>query len=179
MTTLPFPPRRSHLRAFWLGLHGVALAASALVALGLGMGRAGVALAVFFAVTLAAGLRWSEGPLALYRAWHRTGKAVARIGQWWTLAVTYYLLFAVTGRAGARLDLGPPSGSTWQPYASGDATGNGTREPAGGWVGRFVREARHPRRTWWLAVLPCLVILSLFTDDARGEDVPSNIYTLY
>lgn len=179
MTTLPFPPRRSHLRAFWLGLHGPAFAAGALLALNSGTQRAGIALAIVLAATLAAGLRWSEIVLAAYRAWHRAGKAVARIGQWWTLAVTYYLLFAITGRAGARVDLAPPSGSMWTPYGSGDTTGDGVREPAVGWVGRFVREAGGPRRAWWLAVLPSLVIVSLFTNDAPDEDVPSNIYTLY
>ena len=44
--TLPFPPRRSHLTAFWLGLHVAAFAVAGLLGLGLGAPRAALAVAL-------------------------------------------------------------------------------------------------------------------------------------
>ena len=177
--TLPFPPRRSHLTAFWLGLHAAAFVAAGLLGLGLGTPRVAVVVALLLTGTLALGLGWGDSVLLAYRAWNKAAGVIARIGQGWILAVTYYLVLTPIGRAGSRLDLASSPGSTWRPYGAGHASGNGTAEPRAGWARRLAREARGRDRAWWLGVLPLLLIMSLFASGSGDEDIPSNIYTLY
>ena len=177
--TLPFPPRRSHLTAFWLGLHAAAFVAAGLLGLGLGIPGAALGIAVLLAGTLALGLIRRDTVLFFYRAWNKAAQVVARLGQGWILAVTYYLVLTPIGRAGSRLDLASSPGSMWRPYRAGHASANGTAEPRAGWARRLAREARGRDRAWWIGVLPLLVILSLFASRSGDEDVPSNIYTLY
>jgi hypothetical protein len=177
--TLPFPPRRSHLTAFWLGLHVAAFAVAGLLALGLGAPRAALAVALLLTGTLALGLGRRDSVLPAYRAWNKAAGVIARIGQGWILAVTYYLALTAIGRTGSRLDLASSPGSMWRPYGAGHASGNGTAEPRAGWARRLAHEARSRDRAWWIGVLPLLMILSLFASDSGDEDIPSNIYTLY
>jgi hypothetical protein len=177
--TLPFPPRRSHLSAFWLALNLGSILASSGLALGLGFHQGIVALPVAFIATAAIGLIWRDGPLFLYRVWNKAAQTVARVGQWWVLAVTYYLVLSVTARGGSRLDLVRRTGSMWKAYGDGNGTRNVTGGTRRGWASRFAREARGRERAWWISVLPLLLVVSLFGLDSKDEDVPSNIYTLY
>lgn len=177
--TLPFPPRRSHLTGFWLALNLAALIGAILVGLWLGLGERIVLLPALFAATIAGGLAWRDGIVVAYRVWNRAARAVAAVGQWWIVALTYYLGLTVLRRvSGSRLDLAPPASSMWKPYPADRAT-NGAPATAAGWVRQSFAAARSADRPWWTGLLPLLLVLSLFPHRDTREDVPSNIYTLY
>lgn len=177
---LPFPPRRSHLRAFWLALNLAAAVACSLAFVALQIPKSVPTMLAFLGAVAAAGLAWQDGPVWLYRAWNRVARSLGRMGQWWVLAVTYYLVLSATGRRGSRLDFAAPSGSMWKPFGFAS---NGVTHHNGaygrGWLHSLLDQARAPERIWWLGVVPFLVLLSLFPRQAGSDEMPANTYTLF
>jgi hypothetical protein len=180
MHTLPFPPRRSHFVAFWLGLN-LALGVVLFIALGSLLGPPGIWSALAGTLGLVVGgLIWQDGSLFLYRAWKKASELVMRMSKGWVLAVLYYVVLTPVGLTGARLELDRPSGTMWRPYETEptDPVGaRGARNRTG--LGRLRAEARARDRLWWLAVGPFLVVIAALHLESEEEDLPSAIYTLY
>jgi hypothetical protein len=177
--TLPFPPRRAHLTAFWLGLNLPILPLAALVPVGGGGATRALLAVALLASTLTAGFLWREAPLYLYRVWNKAAVGVALVGRRWVLAASYYLVISAAARGGSRLELALPSGSMWRPYGSRGPDGDPARAPGRGWVRRLLEDARRPEHGWRLSLVPFLVLLSWLHVETSDEDVPSNVYTLY
>jgi hypothetical protein len=180
MLTLPFPPRRSHLTAFWLGLNAMAAVVLFLLALALGTRAAVVVVPVLVATSIAVGSVWREPVLFFYRAWRKLSRIVIRSAQWWVSAVVYFGVLPLVGRAGTRLEIHPGVSPRWQEYEPGTDPYQGADDgSAPGAFRRLRAAARAPERAWWLPLLPLFAALSFLHGEAQEEDLPSNIYTLY
>jgi hypothetical protein len=180
MLALPFPPRRSHLRAFRLGVTIASAVGLFLVCRALGWSAAWlIALAIAAGVYLV-GWVWSGLSLRLYRLWNRAAGRVGALARVWLVALLHYAVLSLSRSDGTELNIHHPGGSLWQAYHTGASHLSFGPDSRAGWVSQFVREAWRPGRRWWLLLLPLFLLLSLFTvDEDRREVVPENIYTLF
>jgi hypothetical protein len=180
MLSLPYPPRRSHLRGFWLVLT-LTLAPLYMVALwlfGPGLAMTASGLVLFGAVVL--GFAWAPLPKVLYRIWMLAAQRFAVVGRLYVAALIHFLLLPSAGRAEAALALSDPKGSMWRPYRAAPEGAGGSVAAEEKWFMQLVRESRTRGRGWWLLLLPPLMVLSLFVADAKDDkSVPENIYTLF
>ena len=179
MLELPFPPRRSHLHAFWWTLMlitGLVVLFSAHVLASpviVGFGGS------FLVVLLVAGLIWKQIPDFVYRAWFYAQKGFARVAQIYVAALIFFVVITTAKGADGALQISGASGSMWRTYP---ARLTKPKEPMGsgqGWVAEFLHNARTPDRRWWLFLLPLLIVLALFRSGSASGQTPENIYTLF
>jgi hypothetical protein len=179
MFDLPYPPRRSHLTAFWLGMNAMVMAGLLLLLAALGA-QDGIRIFLgTLVVVLIAGLAWKPPVLLLYRIWRKGTGIVVDGVRWWVLTVMYFVVFPVVGRGGTRLNTEAAGQAGWRDYEPGSGSDGGTREARMTWLRRVLGETRDRERSWWLPLLPFVLLVSLLHTGEKAEEVPSNIYTLY
>ena len=179
MFDLPFPPRRSHLTAFWLGMNAVVMAGLLVLLTALGAQNGIRIFLGILVVVLIAGFAWKPPVLFLYRIWRKGNAIVVRAVRWWVLTVMYFVVFPVVGRGGTRLNTEAAGHTSWRAYEPGSGSEGGTREARMTWLRRVLGETRDMERAWWLPLLPFVLLISLLYAGEKEEEVPSNIYTLY
>ena len=178
-TTLSF--RRADVAGFWI----LATTLLALVS-----GRMAVELqlpplvwgAAAAALVLAPALWWRDWFYAGVATWNTFGVFMTSCLRRYTLAVSYYIVFAALGRAGSSLDVSrhPPQISKWLPLPN-----ENTRRA--GWAFGPTAEKHQTLpswlagndRTWAWCVWPITTLLLLLKDEQRDVTPPSSTYTLY
>jgi hypothetical protein len=183
---LPPRPRRPGLLGFWLAQS--VLAGTVVLAAPLPFGRPpAFAFGGVLAVTLAlVGIARPAWPVVAYRNWNRAARRVARAAEVWTLAVCYFVVFPVVGRAGSALSIERiASGSAWAerrtlaassyPSLSAEPEGPGAND---NWVGAILGWSRSSRNLWAFTLIPFLVLLRSFSVDRDEVKLDTN-YTLY
>lgn len=180
MLELPFPPRRSHLIAFWwtltlfMGL--VLLFAAQLMASPMGtIGVGGAALVVL----LVSGLIWKQIPAFVYRVWFSANKRFARVAQVYVASLIHFVVFTTAKSADSALQLSEVKGSMWRTYPARSTKPGGAARSRHSWVAEFLQNAKTPERRWWLFLLPLLLVLALFRSGKESSEMPENIYTLF
>lgn len=184
---LPPGPRRPELVSFSLAL-GVLLGVLVLlVSLVVGGVLALVpSTAIFLALATIGFLRprLLVGP---YRLWNRFGRRAASIAENWTLAVCYYVIFPVAGKAGSTFPKGKidPAGSEWVARQSlpPSSLASLSGAPEGpwadrGWIRATLGWAGSSSNLWTFALLPFLILLRSFSYERDEVRLDTN-YTLY
>ena len=84
------------------------------------------------------------------------------------------------------MDRPPAEESLWLPRQSLASTSDktlqtkvGGREPADGWIVRYVTWVLESREVWRLFLLPFLLLLFLLQSSEEELTVPENTYTLF
>ncbi len=180
--SLPNPPRRAALRAFWLTsvcLFGLPAAAvmSALA------GISPVVIVLVWVGILCFGVIMPQHVAVVYGVWLRLSSRALRLSNLAMTAVCFYLVFPVVGAAGTRLPLKRAAAgeSLWE---AADTRAGGTADEAdatagsgGGWVFRYLNRAVESGNLWTICLLPFLVMLRF--NDQQKNFYPSQIYTLF
>jgi len=175
------PVRHAALRAFWLtGTFLAGVVTGVLVACVRDLQQALAAGFVATVLAAAPGLVWPEAVRPAYRAWNHLARVYARIARLVLLGVAYYGIVAPVGRVGATLDLADPRGSMWRPAAPAATDGSQSElgDAAGGWIGRLARWGSRSRHSWWLVLLPVLVLLRA-VESEQPAGPAADLYTLF
>jgi len=178
MMTLPFPPRRSELAAFWLVLNGGLALGLAIVLIIVGRSDLlWLALALPSGLALL-GLLRRDFQMRCFSYWRRGARTAASAFQRWVLLVTYYVVISLVARGGSSIKTRSPD-AAWSAFREETGLDASFSGGDGAWMLQIVRSARAPDRIWWLALLPFLMMISLFQGKSGEKDIPTNIYTLY
>lgn len=179
MLTLPKPPRRAYLRAFWILLSTVAT--GMLFALGsffpiLRLEGFGLVIPFLF---LLVGIMWPGVASLPYRVWNRLVPLISRGLQAYLLSILYFVVFSAVGKAGSNLVLrraDPRNG--WLPYSEAINTCAETSHPSAGWIRNYLKWATQSPNGWLYVLLPFLLLVSALELEEEKAP-PTNIYTLY
>lgn len=176
MLDVPFPPRRSHIRAFWWTF--MLFLALLLIVLTLMTGWPGtiISAGVPLAGLLISGAIGDRVPSFFYRLWFHANKRFALAAQTYVAALIHFLVFTSAPRAHTELQLEDKHASMWRPYPMRPMTSGRNQQ---GWITQFLDNTRIPERRWWLFLLPLLLTLSLFRAGQAADAMPENIYTLF
>jgi hypothetical protein len=176
MLDLPFPPRRSHIRAFWWTLIFFLALLLALLARLIELPGVIITGGLVIAVVAVSGVIWERIPAFCYRLWFHANKRFALGAQLYVAALIHFLVFSSAPKAQIELKLNDTQGSMWRPYPIRSPESARAHE---GWVGQFLENTRMPERRWWLFLLPLLLMLALFRAGQASDVMPENIYTLF
>ncbi len=185
--TLPQPPRRVWLRAFWLTL----MMGAGLVMLGLrlaiGPGMAWLGLSSAMVALLAAGTISRRIRRKAYDVWARGADRYARVASM-VLTRIVFLIVSAGSRAGSRMRMSAPEAgegetSGWvgrRSMASPPEYRSPHFDPAasGSWAAATMAWARNTGNLWFLWVLPYLAFLRR-VETRQVRSLGGNIYTLY
>jgi hypothetical protein len=187
MITLPRPPRRAHLRSFWIALCAMLGLSVTIIMWFFALPHP---LAIPFATgtaPVAVGLivpRWI-GPF--YAIWNKLARRVAYITRLALMGICYFVIFVVVRQAGARFTRKRPRymRTTWtrrgnQAETTGPSFSSVTsKDPTErGWATAYFIWARRTGNWWAIVLLPFLFLLSVLADDDR-KTLPAHIYTLF
>jgi hypothetical protein len=187
MITLPRPPRRAHLRSFWMALC-VMLGSSATIIMWF------LALPHPFTIPLATGtglvavgLIMTEWIRPFYAIWNKVARRVAYVTRLALMGICYFVVFVVVARAGARFPRTRPRSTrtSWIPRGNQDETTGSSfssvrlKDPTEReWATAYFIWARRTGNWWAIVLLPFLSLLSVLADDDK-ETLPAHIYTLF
>ena len=187
MIHLP-PPRMAYIKSFWLSV-------SALAGLGLSwalwmweptwtiLGITFTLISCFFGI-------WEINPRIMwvaYKVWMKIVDKVCIIVNCVILWIAFAVLFSIVGTIGTSLILKkPPSKNTlWVPRATLDPQLYESPSPLPGlvalknnWILKFLGWAIPAGHYWTLALLPFLILTSLYTTVPNDNQQTTN-YTLY
>lgn len=177
--TLPFPPHRSHLSGFWIGVHLLGCLAAAALWAGQATRPWSMVLLATLVGTFLLGLLRRSWILFAYRAWNRLVRLMGRAQQGWVLIVLHRVVLVMVRLAGPTLPLTLEGDTTWEKYGL-DPRAQGQADAGGTLARRLLREARGLERGWWLGLLPFLLLLAWMAPEPEAEfEVPGNLYTLF
>jgi hypothetical protein len=186
MITLPRPPRRAHLRSFWIALCAM-------------LGSSATIILWFFALPhpwtiplatgglVAVGLMMTEWIRPFYAIWNKVARRVAFMTRLALMEICYFVVFVVVGQAGARFSRtrSRSTRTTWIPRGNqAEATGSSFSSvqlkdaTERGWATAYFVWARRTGNWWAIVLLPFLSLLSVLADDDK-ETLPAHIYTLF
>jgi hypothetical protein len=187
MITLPKPPRRAHLRSFWIALCAMFWSSATLIMWFFALPhRFTIPLATATGL-IAVGLimpRWI-GPF--YAIWNKVARAVAYVTRLALMGICYFVVFVVVAQAGARFTRKRPRsmGTTWTPRGNqaetpGPRFSSVTLKDATerGWATAYFIWARRTGNWWAVVLLPFLFLLSVLADEDT-KTLPAHIYTLF
>jgi hypothetical protein len=186
MITLPRPPRRAHLRSFWIALCAMLGLSVTIIMWFFALPHA---LAIPFATgtaLVAVGLIVPEWIGPFYAIWNKVARRVAFITRLALMGICYFVVFVVVRQAGARFTRKRyrSTRTTWSPRGNQAETGSSfssmrledPTEP--GWATAYFIWARRTGNWWAIVLLPFLSLLSVLADDDR-KTLPAHIYTLF
>ena len=191
ITMPPYYCRRAWLRSFWLVAScSVGLACGALlVAIGQRHGvPTGAAVALALAVP---GLVWPLATSKAFRAWNRLAGRFAAVARLYLTRVCLYTIVPAVGLLGSSMTMERPASveSGWmrrrfpRSLAYGSTADLDTAaSPASGqagWLQAYSSWARRSDNWWTFGLIPFLVLLTAFEEDAPEDPLDHDIYTLY
>ena len=174
---LPEPPRRAHLRAFWLAVSAMLGAIGAAAASWWSVPHP-VAVPVTASIILAAaGVMATNAVRPVYRLWNALSRRAARAARPVVAALCYFVIFVIVGMGGTKLERGRSTASTskWVKRSAGP---HDRRAAGESWTAGYIGWARHTGNVWALVLLPFLIVLSMLTEDDTVA-LPVHIYTLF
>jgi hypothetical protein len=187
MITLPRPPRRAHLRSFWIALCAM-LSSSATTIMWFFALPHPLAIPLATGTGLVAvGLMMPEWIRPFYTLWNKVARRVASITRLALMGICYFVVFVVVAQAGARFTRKRPRSmrTTWTPRGKQAETAGPSfssvmlKDPTErGWATAYFIWARRTRNCWAIVLLPFLSLLSVLADDDK-ETLPAHIYTLF
>jgi hypothetical protein len=184
----PYHSRRAWLRSFWLVVSVAAgLGCGVLLAVGghahaLG---AGVAIGVALAVP---GLIWPHATAMAFRAWNKLARLFANAARLYVTRVCLYTIFPVVGLFGSTMTMDRPASldTGWarrrfpRTAAYGSTADLDAPTPSNsGWLRDYASWASRSGRPWTLGLVPFLILLSVFEEEAPAIPPDHDIYTLY
>jgi hypothetical protein len=185
MITLPTPPRRAHLRSFWIALWAMLASSAAIVMWFFALPHP---LTIFLAVGLVAiGLMMTKWISPFYAIWNKVARRVAFITRLALMGICYFVVFVVVALAGARFTRkrSRSMGTTWTPRGNHSETpgprfSSVTLKDATerGWATAYFIWARRTGNWWAVVLLPFLFLLSVLADEDT-KTLPAHIYTLF
>ena len=187
MITLPSQARRALLTSFWLVV-SVTVGLIAGASLWLFARRSGLLVGVGVACAWGlTGRLWPRLVSAVYRAWNRAARLVARGGRSALLWICYFVVMLVVGKSGGRF--GPRGstshGSLWMsrgtlPPAAYPGQFNAPTDgvTVDGWVRGYLHWAANSKNLWAIALLPFLALIAVLEEQEQPV-LPATIYTLF
>ncbi|WP_454062757.1 hypothetical protein [Candidatus Nitrospira salsa] len=190
MIQLPFPPGTVRLKCFWFVV-------SLLIGLSIGI-FCQLAMALDWLlvsgwvvmVMFLPGLVWPDMTSFLYRVFNKSSRVFSQQAITLLVAVCFAIISVAVGRQASALRLAslPESHSLWQAKGSvalGDQTignGNGVSRlntTHQSWGMNFLRWTLESGNWWMGALLPFLLLISIFGKDQEATVVSGSVYTLY
>jgi hypothetical protein len=169
--------RRAEVIAFWVVGTAVAWLFGLVAATAMELRPSwlwGVATAV---TAIAPGAFWSPWFETGIWLWNGTVRRFATLLKSYTLAVSYYTLFAAVG-ASRSTRAGGAGSSGWMQRDHALTTSNsGPRGEE--WARAIGLFARAPGRTWAVTLLPLVALLRMLGHDEQAARVSGSSYTLY
>ncbi len=178
------PPRRAHLRAFWL------IQSAYIGVLGAILGRAvGLPRYVFTGIILGLlvalfGFAWPQATAGFYRSWARWAENYGRWAKRWLLRICYYFVFTPAGCVGSTIS-GERRESMWVPRSTLSPLTYGsphdlpfpgcTRHRLGAYYPGWAYKSGH---LWALGLWPFLFLIAAL-DDENPDRYSGHIYTLF
>jgi hypothetical protein len=187
MITLPTPPRRAHLRSFWIALCAI-LGSSAAIIMWFSALPHPLAIPLATGTGLVVvGLIMTDWIRPFYAIWNWVARRVAYVTRLALMGICYFVVFVVVAQAGARFTRKRPRSmrTTWTPRGNqaetpGPRFSSVTLKDATerGWATAYFIWARRTGNWWAIFLLPFLSLLSVLAHDDK-EALPAHIYTLF
>ena len=184
MITLPAPPRRAHLRSFWVALCTMLGISASVCMCILALPHPLAIPAGTIVCLVAVGLVMTEWIRPLYGAWNWGARLVARGTRLLLMSICFFIVFAAVGLAGARFDraLSMSPASSWVRRRTQDGEENLSpfaEKPNGTMqMNAYLHWARSSGNLWAVVLLPFLFLLSVLAED-EDDTLPAYVYTLF
>jgi len=180
MLILPYPPRRSHLLGFWIGLYALFLLVLFFISVLVGR-SSGLGVILFgLTATFAVGLFWRPLSMLGYRLWNAAAVRLARFGNLYVGALLHFMVLPLMGARYPEFSPSDSGNTMWGRYRTSSLVRNAKTPADTGWTREFINSGERLDRSVWWPVMPILMVLSVF--EARktmAKDLPENNYTLF
>ena len=179
------PPRRAHLRAFWLVQSTYIGVLVTIIARAVGLRFNILLLGIFIWLLVALfGLAWPQAVAGFYRSWARWAENYGRWAKKWLLRICYYLVLTPAGCASSAIS-GERRESMWAPRSTFSPLTYGsphdlpfpgcTRGRIAAYYPGWASKSGH---LWALGLLPFLFLIAAL-DDKSTDRYSGHIYTLF